>query len=48
MNVMVGDLQRIIEYPKLGYQIAQEVTEPVLNAMKTLITAGFDKNILVS
>ena len=27
INIMVGDLQRIIEYPRLGFQITQEVPE---------------------
>ena len=32
INTMVGDLQRIIEYPKLGYQIYQHVPKDVLVA----------------
>lgn len=46
INIMVGDLQRIIEYPKLGYQIYQEVPPPVLKAWRYLIHCGFDKHLI--
>ncbi|GAA2018688.1 YdcF family protein [Catenulispora yoronensis] len=39
---MVGDLQRIIEYPKHGYMIEQVVPEEVHAALKRLIVAGYD------
>ena len=42
---MVGDLQRIIEYPKYGYMIEQVVPEEVHAALKRLIVAGYD-NVL--
>lgn len=45
-SIMVGDLQRIIEYPKLGYMIEQDVPEDVMTAMDTLIAAGHDKHVL--
>lgn len=40
-HTMVGDLERIIEYPKFGYQIAQEVPQEVWEAFQFLIKAGF-------
>ena len=40
IDTMVGDLQRIIEYPKLGYQIHQEVPEDVLRAFEHLKECG--------
>lgn len=46
IHIMVGDLQRIIEYPKLGYQSEQAVPEPVMKAFYTLTAAGFTKHIL--
>ena len=46
VNVMVGDLQRIIEYPKLDFQIEQEVAGEVLNAYKGLISRGYTKQLL--
>ncbi|GAA2028927.1 hypothetical protein GCM10009839_30310 [Catenulispora yoronensis] len=39
---MVGDLQRIIEYPKHGYMIEQVVPGEVHAALKRLIVAGYD------
>jgi len=46
LNIMVGDIQRIINYPKLGYQIYQEVPQNVLDAYTVLIEAGYDKHIM--
>lgn len=46
ISIMVGDLQRIIEYPKKGFMIAQEVPALVLVAMKMLIAAGHDEHLL--
>ncbi|NWK57460.1 YdcF family protein [Verrucomicrobiaceae bacterium N1E253] len=44
--IMVGDLQRIIEYPKMGYMIEQNVPEEVHEAMRLLIGIGYDKHLL--
>lgn len=41
ISVMVGDLQRVIEYPKRGYQIEQIVPKDVLDAYNQLISLGF-------
>ncbi len=46
INIMVGDLQRIIEYPSLGYQIYQEVPEKVVAAYEELIRLGFTKHLI--
>ena len=42
---MVGDMQRIIEYPKpeYNYQIYQDVPEEVYRAYLSLRDAGYDK-----
>jgi uncharacterized SAM-binding protein YcdF (DUF218 family) len=45
INIMVGDLQRIIEYPRLGYQIKQDIPKKVLDAFHYLIQAGYNKHI---
>ncbi|MEU6427936.1 YdcF family protein [Microbispora sp. NPDC046973] len=42
VDMIVGDLQRIIEYPKRGFSIAQEVPEVVHAAYQALLLAGFD------
>lgn len=46
INVMVGDLLRIKEYPKLGFQIEQKIPEAVWNAAQELLSLGFNKYIL--
>ena len=46
LNTMVGDLQRIVEYPKLGFQSKHEVPQRVLTAMQNLIKMGFTKHLL--
>ena len=39
---MTGDLRRILEYPALGFQIAQAVPLAVMEAYDTLIAEGYD------
>ncbi len=46
INVMVGDLQRIREYPKLGFQIKQEIPAEVWQAYERLVALGFDKRLI--
>ena len=48
LNVMVGDLQRIKEYPRLGYQIEQEIPERVWQAFESLVNAGYSKHLLTA
>lgn len=48
INVMVGDMQRIKEYPKVGFQIEQEIPEHVWEAYTKLVELGFDKHLLAS
>jgi uncharacterized SAM-binding protein YcdF (DUF218 family) len=48
INVMVGDLQRIREYPKKGFQIEQDIPSAVWRAYKTLVAAGYTKHLLQS
>jgi len=43
---MVGNLQRILVYPDLGYQIAQPVPETVLSAYRLLLSRGFDRQLV--
>ena len=43
---MVGNLQRILVYPSLGYQIEQAVPAPVLSAYHLLLSRGFDRQLL--
>lgn len=46
LHAMVGDLQRIVEYPKLGYQILQEVPAEVIEAYNYLVARGYDKRVM--
>lgn len=46
INIMVGDLQRIKEYPKLGYQVEQETPEEVWKAYEQLVEIGYNKHVV--
>ncbi|MBC2883999.1 YdcF family protein [Ochrobactrum sp. CM-21-5] len=42
VNEMVGDLERILEYPAKGFQIAQAVPMEVMEAYDFLVAQGFN------
>jgi uncharacterized SAM-binding protein YcdF (DUF218 family) len=46
INMIVGDTQRIIEYPKRGFAIPQEMPDEVEAAYLRLIDAGFTSRLL--
>ena len=46
IHIMVGDLQRILEYPRLGFMIPQEVPAGVRRAYDFLVAAGFTHHLL--
>ncbi|HEX3785287.1 MAG TPA: YdcF family protein [Pseudonocardiaceae bacterium] len=46
IDMLVGDLQRIVEYPEQGFAIAQDVPEPVEAAYRRLLAAEFDSRLL--
>ncbi len=46
INVMVGDLQRIREFPARGFQIEQEIPDNVWAAYERLIAAGYTKHLI--
>jgi len=48
LDMLVGDLQRVIEYPKLDFAIAQDVPEDVLAAYESLLAGGFDSRLLTT
>jgi len=48
LNIMVGDLQRIKEYPKLGYQITQDIPDYVWAAYQQLVAHGYTKHLIVN
>ncbi len=47
INIMVGDLQRIKEYPALGFQITQDIPEDVWNAYLELVDRGYSKHLIL-
>jgi len=46
ISIMVGDLQRIREYPARGFQIHQEIPDDVWRAYEELVKAGYDNYLL--
>ncbi|RAJ97402.1 uncharacterized SAM-binding protein YcdF (DUF218 family) [Larkinella arboricola] len=46
IHIMVGDLQRIREYPEKGFQIPQEIPQEVWEAYKTLVNAGYNQHLI--
>ena len=48
INVMVGDLQRIKEYPAKGFQIPQEIPDNIWSAYERLVELGYTKYLLKS
>lgn len=43
---MVGDLQRILVYPGLGFQAEDVVPQGVLDCYNVLVAAGFNKHLI--
>ncbi|MFI9393338.1 YdcF family protein [Streptomyces bauhiniae] len=48
LDMLVGDLQRIIEYPKLGFAIDQELPVDVRDAYTSLVQDGFTSRLITS
>jgi uncharacterized SAM-binding protein YcdF (DUF218 family) len=46
IGIMVGDLQRIREYPARGFQIEQEIPADVWAAFERLVELGFDSHLI--
>jgi uncharacterized SAM-binding protein YcdF (DUF218 family) len=46
VSIMVGDLQRIREYPAQGFQIPQEIPADVWEAFEQLVAAGYNRHLL--
>lgn len=46
IDMLVGDLQRVIEYPKQGFAIEQDVPEDVYAAYDYLLHGGFDSRVM--
>jgi uncharacterized SAM-binding protein YcdF (DUF218 family) len=46
IQIMVGDLQRIRLYPERGFQISQEIPDPVWMAYERLVELGYTENLV--
>lgn len=46
LSAMVGDLQRIKEYPARGFQIPQEIPADVWQAYERLVALGFTRRLI--
>jgi uncharacterized SAM-binding protein YcdF (DUF218 family) len=46
IHTMVGDLQRIKEYPTKGFQIEQEIPDDVWQAYEFLVVQGYNKRLI--
>ncbi|MGW2508267.1 YdcF family protein [Streptomyces scopuliridis] len=46
IDMMVGDLQRVIEYPRHGFAVEQDVPEDVHAAYESLRNDGFDSRLI--
>jgi hypothetical protein len=45
VGIMVGDLQRIRDYPARGFQIPQEIPAVVWEAFEELVQLGYDTHL---
>ncbi len=43
---LVGDLHRLFVYPRLGFQIAQEMPADVIDALRRLVAAGYGERLV--
>ncbi|HYF29020.1 MAG TPA: YdcF family protein, partial [Candidatus Paceibacterota bacterium] len=46
LSMMVGDLQRIKEYPAKGFQIEQEIPDDVWQAYEQLVREGYTTHLI--
>lgn len=46
MDSLVGDIQRIKDYPRKGFQIEQEIPKDVWGAYEYLISLGYTKKLI--
>jgi uncharacterized SAM-binding protein YcdF (DUF218 family) len=46
MNEMVGDIDRVIQYPAKGFQVPHARPQDILDSWRALIAAGFGQHLL--
>lgn len=48
VDMLVGDLQRVIEYPGLGFAVEQKVPRDVREAYASLVRDGFTSRLIAT
>jgi uncharacterized SAM-binding protein YcdF (DUF218 family) len=48
IHEMVGDVDRIQQYPARGFQVPHPVPRPILQSWRALIDAGFGRHLLTA
>lgn len=46
IDMIVGDLQRLIVYPEMGFAVEQEIPDNIRAAFRRLVRSGFDSRLL--
>ena len=46
IEIMVGDLQRIREYPARGFQVEQDIPDNVWKSFEELVSLGYDGHLI--
>ena len=46
INMLVGDFQRVLIYPQLGYQVPQAAPEEAVEAFDTLVNLGYTSQLV--
>jgi hypothetical protein len=48
LDMLVGDLQRVMEYPALGFAVEQVIPDDVESAYHRLICAGYTSRLMTA
>ena len=46
IHIMVGDLERIMRYPEMGFMTEQEIPNRVRQAFHLLVDAGYTGHLI--
>jgi uncharacterized SAM-binding protein YcdF (DUF218 family) len=47
IDMLVGDLQRVVEYPRMGFAVEQHVPKEVHDAYQQLVEGGYTRRLLL-
>ncbi len=48
VDMLVGDLQRVVEYPALGFAVEQDLPAAVESAFRRLVSAGYTSRLMTT